>query len=73
MLLVSQKLAFIENEAVELCVTIWENFTPTLTTVWHKSFWQDICLIENINCDPSLQSAITRKCDVSNPMFSYFS
>ena len=38
MLLVSQKLVFIENEAVELCVTMWKHFTPTLATVWHKCF-----------------------------------
>ena len=56
----------------ELCVTMWKHFTPTLATVWHKRFWQDICLIENKNCYPSLQSAITRKRDVSNLMFLYF-
>ena len=26
------------NEAAELCVTMWKRLTPTLTTVWHKSF-----------------------------------
>ena len=36
------------NEAVKLCVTMWKRSTPTLTTVWHKSFLQDIFLIENI-------------------------
>ena len=32
------KLLFIENEAMELCVTMWKRFTPTLATVWRKSF-----------------------------------
>ena len=38
------------------------NYVETFhaNTVWYKIFWQDICLIENKNCDPSLQSAITR-------------
>ena len=47
MLLVSEKLVLIETEAVELWVTMWKRFTPTLATVWHKIFWQDACLIEN--------------------------
>ena len=73
MLLISQKLVLIENEAAEPCVTMWKRFTPTLATVWHKRFWQHIYLIKNKNCDPSLRSAITQKRDVSNPMFLYFS
>ena len=59
MLLVSQKLVFIDNEAVELCVTVRKRFTPSLATVWHKFFGQGVCLKENKICDPSLQSAIT--------------
>ena len=37
------------DETAELCVTMWKRFTPTLATVCHKSFRQDICLIENVN------------------------
>ena len=37
-----------------------------------SGFWQDISIIENKNCHPSLQSALTRKRDVSNTMFLYF-
>ena len=60
------------GETAELCVTMWKRFTPTLTTVYHKSFRQDICLTENVNCDHFLQNVITRKRDIPNPMFLYF-
>ena len=52
MFLIAQKLVFIENEATKLCVTMWKLFTPTLATICHKTFWQDVSLIENRNCDP---------------------
>ena len=42
MLLVSQKLVFIENEAVKLCVPTWKHFTLTLAPVWHKSFLEAV-------------------------------
>ena len=73
MLLLSPELVFIENEAASLCVSMWKRSTPTLATIWHKYLWQDICLIENRNCNLPLQSVITRKRDVPNPMFLYFS
>ena len=52
-------------------VTMWKRFTQTLATIWHKSFWQDICVIGNTNCDPPVQSIITWKRDVPNPMFLF--
>ena len=76
LLSVSQELVFIENKTtykIELCVTMWKRFTPTLATVWHKMFWQDSCLTENRNFGPSLESIITWKRDVLNLTFWYFS
>ena len=40
--------------------------TPPVAT---SGFWQDISIMKNKNCDPSLQSALTRKRYVSNTMF----
>ena len=75
MFLIAQKLVFIENEATKLCVTMWKLFTPTLATICHKTFWKDVSLIENRNCDPlsppyppPLQCVVTQKRDVPNPM-----
>ena len=49
MLLVLQKSDFIENEAAQQCVTMRKNFSTILATIWYKSFWQNVCPVENRN------------------------
>ena len=49
MLLVLQKSVFIENEAAQQCVTMRKRFSTIMATIWYKSFWQNICPVENRN------------------------
>ena len=50
-----------------------KRFAPILATILQKRFSQDICLIENRHCIPTLQGAVTQKREVPNPMFLHFS
>ena len=65
MLLVLQKSTFIEKWGS----ATMRNYAETLimAAIWYKSFWQNICPIENRNLWLPLQRAITWKREVSQP------